>query len=162
MTIREVNAGIFRTECGALLLDGLSCSQPVLSVGEYGLIDNFFVYSQNHNTETVSAPKIVFGIYSDTGAVAYINHSPKIEAQNYPNTYNYGKEELYSFIEKYEDLYSFVRTIAFKQCDAEQAKKLREYCELLSAISGSAIWGFYQKLIPSFFAWAKAQIQQNG
>ncbi len=155
MTLREVNSVIFDTECGTLLLDGHSCSQPILSMGAKGLIDNFFIYSFNEQTSIVSPPKCVFGIYADMGEVAYIDRSPKTEAGAQRNCLEGDDSSLYGLFERYEELYSALRKIAFRDRDAQWSPLVQEYCELLQKISGPVIWSFYNQLFPAFFQWAE-------
>lgn len=155
MTLREVNRVIFDTECGGLLLDGHSCSQPILSMGPKGLIDNFFIYSFDEQTSIVSPPRSVFGIYADIGEVAYVDRSPKIEAGAQRNCLEGDDSVLYGLFERYEELYSSLREIAFRDSGDKGAQSVREYCELLKKISGPVIWNFYNELFPAFFQWAK-------
>lgn len=155
MTLREVNSKIFDTECGSLLIDGLSYSQPILSIGSKGLIDNFFIYSQNRVSGSISAPKIAFGIYSDLSEVAYINYAPGYDIKEYENTLAGCGSTLFALYEKYERLYSLVRTFVFKPCNPEQSKIVMEYCEILKKISGADVWLFYNELFPDFFDWAE-------
>ena len=69
----EIKQKIFRTECKEFLYEGMSRSEPVMTVDEHGIVDNYFIYAGNHEMTMVSPPMIAFGIYSDIGKTAYIN-----------------------------------------------------------------------------------------
>lgn len=154
MTLGEVQAAIYRTECGALLLDGQFCSQPVLSQGPKGLVDNFFTYSINKETGEVSRPLAVFGIYAETGEAAGIDRSPACPAP--PRELNGAAEQAnqYDLFTRYQALYPSVRALAFRQCTPQDAAAVREYCTLLKKLSLPGVWALYRKLFPAFFDWA--------
>lgn len=40
-SLREVKTQIYQTECGKYLKEGLCLSEPILTLGKEGLIDNF-------------------------------------------------------------------------------------------------------------------------
>lgn len=44
-SLREVKTQIYQTECGKYLKEGLCLSEPILTLGKEGLIDNFFQYA---------------------------------------------------------------------------------------------------------------------
>lgn len=157
LTLSEVSRIPFHTSCADYLYDGAACSQPVLSQGEVGLIDNFFVYSIDPDANTVSSPSVAFGIYSDKQQVAYVHTTLPIERKNYPTTYTGVEGDYWTWQDHYEELYSKVRACAFRtDCTPEQIRDVKEYCQCLETIAGSAAWVFYRILNPDFFAWADA------
>ena len=42
MELKQVKALLHQTECGEMFMDGMGCSEPILTQGNAGLIDNFF------------------------------------------------------------------------------------------------------------------------
>lgn len=154
--LRKVKSIIYQTECSSLVPDGSKCSQPIPTKGENGLIDHYFVYSADWEENSVTAPRVLFGIDSERKEVVYIDQSPKIEPGHYPNSFDADGKELYCLYPRFEKLYSVVRAWAYEPGATDHAEEIREYCQLLKRLSGSAVWGFYQELYPEFFQWAES------
>ena len=56
MELKQVKALLHQTECGEMFMDGMGCSEPILTQGNAGLIDNFFVYLVDKPAGTASGP----------------------------------------------------------------------------------------------------------
>ena len=65
-SLREVKTQIYQTECGKYLKEGLCLSEPILTLGKEGLIDNFFQYAAEEKGMYFGRPNLLFGIYSDS------------------------------------------------------------------------------------------------
>ena len=157
LNLSEVTSVLFHSSCAEYLIDGKICSQPVLSQGPNGLIDNFFVYSRNAREGTVFAPSVAFGIDAEHQTVVYVNSSVPIEQRAYRNIQTDLKGDFREFRKHYAELYSKVRACAFRtDCTPAQIRDVKEYCRCLETIAGSAAWVFYRILNPDFFAWADA------
>ena len=158
ISLMESKARIFRTEYKNLMYDGMCCSEPILTKGDKGLIDNFFVYSSNQEGTTFSSPRSVFGIYAEAGTAAYRMEEIPIERGLYSTDAPVdAPNETY---ERYVSLYPVIREIAFTECDTEGREHLRQYMHDLEMISGPVIWGFARKLFPTFFDWADRQMRE--
>ena len=153
----EIKQKIFRTECKEFLYEGMSRSEPVMTVDEHGIIDNYFIYAGNHEMTMVSPPMIAFGIYSDIGKTAYINTGIYDEgAPLKKNQIDRGiiDEE---YIREYERLYRDLRKFVFQNCDDAQKDVLGKYVEHLYRLSGNGLWEDYLEAVPGFFEWAAGE-----
>ena len=143
----EIKQKIFRTECKEFLYEGMSRSEPVMTVDEHGIIDNYFIYAGNHEMPMGSPPMIAFGIYSDIGKTAYINTGIYDEgAPLKKNQIDRGiiDEE---YIREYERLYRELRKFVFQNCDDAQKDVLGKYVEhlyrYLETGCGKIIWRLF-------------------
>ena len=158
ISLREAKLTIMRTECKDFLREGLYCSEPILSLEEERLIDNYFIYASNYDGSIVTKPLIRFGIDSELEGVKYImNHLP--EENGYPISNVKAKlineKDIY---EKYEELYPCIRSFAFvEKCTLEQKEQLKEYINILHDLSGSELWKIYKKIGAPFFDWITEQ-----
>lgn len=156
-TIKEIKKIIFKTECKNLLYEGFFRSEPILTMGEKGLIDNYFVYAGNRDLTEVSRPMVAFGIYSDLETTAYIN----------PNIYDENAEIIDNpidrskitagYVKEYEALYEEIRGFAYRKCSDLQKEALVKYIEHLYYLSGLGLWKNYLEVTPEFFDWVKGE-----
>lgn len=151
--IDDVKASIYKTDCKKYIKEGFSCSDPIITKDEHGLIDNFFIYAANRNESLVTPPIVAFGIYADTKETAYVKQGAKDpKAQENIKTLTTNKNELRN---KYAALYSEIREFVFEDCNSEQAQQLHEYISSLKALVGQTLWTYYKSTSPMFFEWAK-------
>lgn len=153
LTIDDVKASIYRTDCKKFIKEGFSCSDPIITKDENGLVDNFFIYAANREESLVTPPIVSFGVYAETKKTAYVvqgNNEPK--AQENPKELIANKRELRT---KYSGLYSEIREFVFTDCNNDQAQMLQEYISSLKALVGQTLWTHYQSTSPMFFNWAK-------
>lgn len=161
MELRVVKAAIFKTECKECIKEGFNCSEPILSKGEQGLIDNYFIYAQNKDKTLFSKPVVLFGIYSDLPSKAYIQEDFPFEDKEYKGGCKIDREQFIKSYQLYSEIYPTIRNIAFKSCDEKEKEYLRTYLFKLEEISGEVLWGFYQTLFTDFFNWAKKQLGEE-
>lgn len=155
MTLNEVKRVIMKTECKMFLCDGLTCSEPMLSRGEKGLIDNFFIYSSNREKTEFSKPIIIFGIYADLCDVAYIKECSEDNTLTKCSKL-IEDEALFECFRKYSDLYPDVRKVAFTKCKSDDKKKVLEYYKSFKNITNAVIWEYYKHIAPEFLEWAES------
>lgn len=72
MELKQVKALLHQTKCGEMFMDGMGCSEPVLTKDGTGLIDNFFVYLIDKRAGTASGPLARMGLHAESGALAYL------------------------------------------------------------------------------------------
>lgn len=156
--LREIKSIIFKTDCADCIYEGLHRSEPIITKDEKGLIDNYFIYARNDEASKFSKPMLAFGIYSDLEKTAYKKYNLDFEDKVYCLSDGTRKPEFDDAYDRYTELYPQVRVCAYFECSDEQKMIVREYLKSLETISGSVLWGFYQKLWPSFFEWAQRQI----
>ena len=156
-TLKEIKLKIFKTECKNLLYEGLSMSEPILTMGEKGLIDNYFIYASDKKQTVVSKPMIAFGIYSDLEITAYINSD--IYNENADPLENIMESDRIDnhYVEEYENLYVEVREFVYQNCSESRKDILRDYIEHLYYLSGSGLWQNYLEIAPDFFDWIKKE-----
>lgn len=161
MTIKEVKAKIFETECGEEIREGLFCSEPILTIGEKGLIDNYFVYGRDSKRQHFSRPKYFFGIYTHLSEVAYLNKENELEEKDYSSSEVVNMEERFEAYDRYVELYPKMREIAYQDCNDENKRMLSEYLSSFRKFSGDVLFMFYNKLYPTFFEWVNEQIREQ-
>lgn len=156
MTLLEVKNVLEISECKQYLYSAMYCSEPIMTKDNIGkTIDNYFVFVRSKDFSQITVPSVSFGIYSAEKKVAYIDE--KVERKFEKNSY----EELFANLEDmkkakhiYIDLYPVIREM-FEGTIPRDEGKISDYIKNLEIISGKALFGFYQKLFPSFFEWAK-------
>ena len=155
--LAEIKHKIFKTECKELLYDGLSRSEPIMTMGDKGIIDNYFIYAGNNGLTKVSSPMAAFGIYSDIEETAYINL--EIYDEKSPSKENRIDRKIVNdqYIREYEELYRGLRGFVFKKCNGLQKDILSKYMEHLYCLSGTGLWQNYLEIAPVFFEWANGE-----
>ncbi len=161
MELAQVKSILHQTEIGELLMDGMGCSEPILSMKAGRLIDNFFVYFANKQKCTVSGPVAKIGIQADAAEIDYLISCEEHTFSLAPNAtmiidYPSICAEDYTH---YGYLYTKVRDIAYKSvCTESEKQTIEEYMVVLKKIIAPAMMKFYQEMVPSFFMWVHSQI----
>lgn len=160
MELSQVKSILHQTEVGEMLMDGMGCSEPILSLKDGKLIDNFFVYFANKKNCTVSGPIAKFGLLADTSEIAYLiscEDQPfsllpqDTMAISYPSL-------LAEDYAHYGCLYAKVRKIAYKSnCIESEKQVITEYIATFEKIISPAMMKLYEEMTPSFFAWVRSQ-----
>ncbi len=158
MTIKEVKAKIFETECGERIKEGMFCSEPIQTIGKKGLIDNYFIYGRDSKRQHFTKPKICFGIYTDLNEVAYLDKNSELEDKNYSSSEEVNIEKCFEAYDRYAELFPQIRMMAYKDCDNENIILLSEYIKCFRKFSGDVLFMFYNTLYPTFFEWVNKQI----
>lgn len=158
MTVKEVKATIFETECREKIVEGMFCSEPILTIGEKGLIDNYFIYGRDAKRQHYTKPKICFGVYTDIKEVAYLDKDNEIEDKDYSLSEEVNIEKCFKAYDRYVELYPRIRELAYQNCENENRELLSEYIEQLREFSGDIMFSFYKDLYPAFFEWINKQI----
>lgn len=156
MTLKNVKNAIEATECKQYLCSGTYCSEPIMTKDENGkTVDNFFLFSRSADFTTIEIPDISFGIYAAEKRVAYVNKnvSKSFDSDTYDETFG-ELETMRNAMTEYKQAYPIIREM-FEGTTPRDDGKISEYLNNLEIISGRALYGFYQKLFPSFFDWAK-------
>lgn len=152
-SLREVRAQIYQTECGKYLKEGLCLSEPVLSLGGEGLIDNFFQYACDEKGVLYGKPDILFGIYSDQPKMAYLTETVSLPDKIYAAQTEPQSTTVSEIYERYENAYPVVREHIYRNDYLKYEEILKQYYLDLRQVSGEVLWKFYQELIPDFFRW---------
>ena len=161
MELKQVKALLHQTRCGEMFMDGMGCSEPVLTKDGTGLIDNFFVYLIDKRAGTASGPLARMGLHAESGALAYLTsaderpfsvlpgdtipvNSPAVSNKDYEN---------------YSALYTEVREFAFKEnCTTAEKTALSNYLAALKSVVSDSLYPFYKELAPTFFEWARHEL----
>lgn len=156
MELMHVKALLHQTEFGELVVDGMGCSEPVLSRKQGVLIDNFFVYLADKEAGKVSGPIARVGLCAETGKLDYLISCEEqpfsvgpadIIDQAYPM---FSRDEYM----RYASLYAEIREIAFKEnCTESERRAIRDYYAAWKAVISPSLRGLYEELAPSYFAW---------
>jgi hypothetical protein len=160
MELTQVKSILHQTEVGEMLMDGMGFSEPILSLKDGKLIDNFFVYLANKKTCTVSGPIAKIGLLADTSEIAYLISCEDQPFSLLPQdtmaiTYPSLLAEDYAH---YGCLYAKVREVAYKSdCSESEKQTIAEYMAALEKIIAPAMMKLYEEMTPSFFAWVRSQ-----
>lgn len=160
MELKQVKSILHQTKCGEMFMDGMGCSEPILTHSNKGLVDNFFVYLVNKRENTVTGPLARIGLYADSETLAYL-----ISCEEKP--FSVSPKESIPYIsplasahehEEYSSLYGEIRKIAFKEfCSESERATILRYVDLLQKIVSKSLYRFYKESAPEFFEWVRKQ-----
>ena len=154
MNVNQVKNVIKKTECADHVYSGLFCSEPIMSKDENGeIIDNYIVFSRSDDCSQISPPLCVFGINTQKEKTKYISNSIPDGFQETLYTEEFVDEEMMKkaraiYLELFpvvRDMYQFDKSI--------DSGVVQAYVDSLKQISGNTLFGFYERLFPSFFEW---------
>ena len=161
MQLHQVKSALFQTEAGAVLPDNSACSEPILSLKDGLLIDNFFVYLVSMGSDTITGPIARLGLQADSCTLDYLTSCtqapfslgprqtlsapfPTVSRQDYDH---------------YAQLYTRLRSFAYKEhCAPEEKQTLAAYLAALEQVVPSSLMPLYREMSPAFFAWANSQM----
>ena len=158
MELMQVKNTLHGTVVGALLSDGMGCSEPVLLLKDGKLIDNFFVYMANRKACLVSGPVGIIGLQAETENVEYLRNCEKIPFSLGPKetmrvTYPDFQPEDYR---RYCTLYGQMRNIAYKSnCTESEKQIIADYVAAFKKIVAPEMIRIYEEVTPSFFVWVR-------
>ena len=142
-------------------MDGMGCSEPVLTKDGTGLIDNFFVYLIDKRAGTASGPLARMGLHAESGALAYLTSADERPFSILPgdtvpvNSPAVSKKDY----ENYSALYAEVREFAFREnCTTYEKTALSNYLAALKSVVSDSLYPFYEELAPAFFEWARHEL----
>lgn len=161
MELKQVKALLHQTKCGEMFMDGMGCSEPVLTKDDTGLIDNFFVYLIDKRAGTASGPLARMGLHAESGALAYLTSADERPFSVLPgDTVPVNAHAvLNKDYENYSALYTEVREFAFKEnCTTAEKIALSNYLAALKSVVSDSLYPFYGELAPTFFEWARHEL----
>lgn len=165
MELKKVMIRLHQTEFGEMIMDGMTCSEPVMTRSEDGIIDNFFVYFISTGGGSFSGPVARIGLNAETGTLTYLercmdrpmSQPPTAVIEAVPRKLT---QEQY---QEYEDLYPLVREFAYQEhCTDEEKETLGRYDRALKAVVNPALYPFYREMAPAFFEWMAEQLKEQG
>lgn len=144
-------------------MDGMGCSEPILTKDGTGLIDNFFVYLIDKRGGTASGPLARMGLHAESGTLAYLHSADEQPFSILPTdtiTLHFSAVSNKEY-ENYSALYAEVRKFAFKRnCTNAEKITLSNYLIALKRIVSASIYPFYEELAPDFFEWSKQELDK--
>lgn len=161
MELKQVKALLHQTKCGEMFMDGMGCSEPILTKDDTGLIDNFFVYLIDKRAGTASGPLARMGIHAESGALAYLTSADEQPFSVLPSSTIPVNSSVVSNkdYENYSALYAEVRKFAFKRnCTTAEKTVLSNYLTALRSVVSDSLYPFYEELAPAFFEWSKHEL----
>lgn len=161
MELKQVKSLLHQTKCGEMFMDGMGCSEPILTQDSTGLIDNFFVYLIDKRAGTASGPLARMGLHAESGALAYLISADEQPFSVLPDSTISVKPQIVSDedYQRYACLYEKVRLFAFKRnCTAAEKTTLSNYLTALRSIVSDSFISFYTELAPAFFVWSKQEL----
>ena len=162
MELKQVKALLHQTECGEMFMDG--CSEPILTQGNAGLIDNFFVYLVDKPAGTASGPLARMGLQAESGALSYFISANEHPFSVPPSCTIHVSPAMASSedYENYSSLYAEIRKFVFKQnCTDSERSILSDYLTALKSIVSVSLYPFYMELAPAFFQWAEKELYRR-
>lgn len=156
MNLFQVKNMVFKTECENLILDGLCCSEPIMTMQDEKIVDNYFVYGLDRDKQEYTGPIVSFGILSERCEVAYVNKSltscygenDYIRAENWNE---YDKKSYSEYVSSYEKVRAFLFN---KNCSGTEKLELEKYITSMEKIIDDALLPIYKDLFSDFFKWA--------
>lgn len=161
MELKQVKALLHQTKCGEMFIDGMGCSEPILTKDETGIIDNFFVYLIDEHEEVTTGPLARIGLYAESGTLAYLTSADEHPFSILPTSTIHVNFPTVSFddYDSYSVLYAEVRKYVFKRdCTVAEKSVLLKYLTALRNISSDSLFPFYEELAPSFFEWSRREL----
>ena len=161
MELKQVKALVHQTKCGEMFMDGMGCSEPVLTKDGTGLIDNFFVYLIDKRAGTASGPLARMGLHAESGALAYLTSADERPFSVLPGDTVHVNSPAVSNkdYENYSALYKEVREFALKEnCTTAEKTALLNYLTALKSVVSDSLYPFYKELAPTFFEWARHEL----
>lgn len=161
MELKQVKALLHQTKCGEMFMDGMGCSEPILTQEDTGLIDNFFVYLINKREGTASGPLARMGLHAESGVLTYLTSADECPFSVLPGSTISVKASVVSNkdYENYSALYAEVRKFAFKRnCTTAEKTALSNYLAAMRGVVSDSLYPFYEELAPDFFAWSKCEL----
>lgn len=161
MELKQVKALLHQTKCGEMFMDGMGCSEPVLTKDDTGLIDNFFVYLIDKRAGTASGPLARMGLHAESGALAYLASADErpfsvLPSSTIPVNSSVVSNKDYG---NYSALYAEVRKFAFKRnCTTTEKTALSNYLTALRNVVSDSLYPFYEELAPAFFEWSRHEL----
>ncbi len=155
MELKQVKALLHQTECGEMFMDGMGCSEPILTQGNAGLIDNFFVYLVDKPAGTASGPLARMGLQAESGALSYFISANEHPFSVPPSCTIHVSPAMASSedYENYSSLYAEIRKFVFKQnCTDSERSILSDYLTALKKYCKRFIIPFLYGIGPSFLS----------
>lgn len=151
---------LHRTVGSKLIMDGMGCSEPILSKRNGKLIDNFLIYFSNFEENLVSGPVAHIGLDADSQCVEYVISCDEglfsLSSQSLMNVSepDFTKEDY----EEYGKCYKAMRCIAYKSsCSDGEKNIILSYFRSLKKIVAPEMLKLYKEMVPEFFDWAKKE-----
>ena len=161
MQLDNVKAVIYRTDCKKYILEGLSCSEPIMTKQEGKIVDNYFTYSQDENHQKISEPIIGFGIFTEDEKTVYIRKFSNEWDCKVLDEEFFDIDKAVKIYDEYVRIYPLVRSCVYSnKLSQEQMEYLSKYLSYLRIISGEIIWKTYKELYPEFFEWVQKIIRK--
>lgn len=160
-TLTEIKSKIFLTDAKEYIYDGMCISEPIMTMQNNRIIDNYFIYACDETQVNFSRPLLCFGIISEKNKLDYVTRETNITEETATLKTKKDTEIVNKSYELYSKIYPKVREFAFEDCNEEQKQLLKDYLDNLFIISGEILWDYYKKLFPSFFEWANNAIEQG-
>lgn len=160
ISLKKARSIIFSTECGKCIKEGLECSEPIITKGEHGLIDNYFMYGCDSEGKHFTKPLVGFGVYTDSEKTAYAGRVFDFEDKDYVSADDTDMSKIFEAYDLYSEMYPKVRELVYQQCSGDEKEVLKIYLKNLRIFSGDVLYSFYEKLYPEFFEWVYKEIGQ--
>lgn len=143
-----------------LLRDGMECSEPILSIKNEILVDNFFVYYVNLEGNIASGPVARVGIMADRSEIDYLvlcDDQPFSIAPHQTMKIN-NRNITEQVFEDYEKCYKKIRSIAYKSnCTDIEKNDIQNYLRLFERIIPPELLKLYEEFVPEFFEWIRKE-----
>ena len=160
ISLKKARTTIFSTECGKHIKEGLECSEPIITRGEYGLIDNYFIYGCDSESKHFTKPLVGFGVYTEQKKAAYMDRNFDLEDKDYVSSDGIDINRSFEAFDKYSEVYPRIREFVYRKCDSNEKEILKVYLDNLRIFSGDVLYSFCEKLYPEFFEWVNKELKQ--
>lgn len=163
MELNQIKDILFQTECGSFLCDGMGCSEPLPVPTKDGVLDNFFLYMYNSDTNSFSAPVARIGMLTERKQIVYFYSCYDEPFSVKPQEVMSGqstKAERADHYAEFKKLYNQVRPLFYSDC-SECKELLVDFLNAFKEYVDLVLWKFYIEMLPPFFEWLYLQTGIN-
>ena len=161
MTLQMIKSAFYQSGLGSMLTDNADISEPVPTLTEDGMVQNFFLYMVDPEAGFFSAPFARAGILPEEKRVIYFTSC-------YDQPFSKPPEEILkaegSFTERflayehYKRRFNATEHLFFRDCSKPEKRVVREYVEGLQLVTDPVMYPFYAEMAPEFFTWISRNI----
>lgn len=152
LSYEETKKILHSEEFMQLIPDGFVLSQPILSVIENRVVDNYFVMSKK---DGICNPLYKFGICFDDRELMYFAQYNNVVLPN--QVTKQAGVDINQYL-RYQELYGIIRTMFIDNTKIDR-HLISEYLSLLIKLVPRYLINFYNDLSPEFFIWAKKYME---
>ena len=156
MTLKEVKDAFFQSECGQYIREGVGVSEPIPRLVNDRMIDVFFIYKINRDTDQYTSPLVRFGIVADEKRMEFAEAVTNLTGdKSTGNSFNGSgnRKERMSYYHEYEAAYNKARDLFYCRCTDGDKETVETYWKTFQKYVDPYMVKYYVEAVPEFFSW---------